>query len=108
MNGTRKTRFPMFATMERIPGGLMLIPLILGSLIGTFAPGTLEIGSFTTALFSIGTSRLGDVSLITLVAVAAAVLVTAVMAPTVAAFVLRREGGLRAATPRPLVEEGVA
>lgn len=54
MNGTRKTRFPMFATMQRIPGGLMLIPLILGSLIGTFAPGTLEIGSFTTALFSDG------------------------------------------------------
>src|SRR3546814_7626536 len=40
--------------MQRIPGGLMLIPLILGSLIGTFAPGTLEIGSFTTALFSDG------------------------------------------------------
>ena len=61
-----------------------------------------------SALVSIGTSRLGDVSLITLVAVAAAVLVTAVMAPTVAAFVLRREGGLLASTPRPLVEEGVA
>ncbi|GAA1651443.1 2-keto-3-deoxygluconate permease [Kribbella alba] len=54
MNGTRTTRIPMFATMQRIPGGLMLIPLILGSLIGTFAPGALEIGSFTTALFSKG------------------------------------------------------
>lgn len=29
----------------------MLIPLILGSVVGTFAPGFLEIGSFTTALF---------------------------------------------------------
>lgn len=29
----------------------MLIPLVLGSVIGTFAPGALDIGSFTTALF---------------------------------------------------------
>lgn len=46
-----KSRVPMFATMMRIPGGLMLIPLILGSLIGTLAPDALAIGSFTTALF---------------------------------------------------------
>ena len=37
--------------MMRIPGGLMLVPLILGSIIGTFAPDALMIGSFTTALF---------------------------------------------------------
>ncbi|WP_081803346.1 2-keto-3-deoxygluconate permease [Halotalea alkalilenta] len=37
--------------MQKIPGGLMLVPLILGSLLATFAPGTLEIGGFTTALF---------------------------------------------------------
>ncbi|ASO19278.1 2-keto-3-deoxygluconate permease [Actinoalloteichus hoggarensis] len=42
---------PLFGTMTRIPGGLMLIPLVLGSLLGTFAPGALEIGGFTTALF---------------------------------------------------------
>lgn len=41
----------MFAAMSRLPGGLMLVPLVLGSLIGTLAPGALEIGSFTTALF---------------------------------------------------------
>ncbi|MGE8642278.1 MAG: 2-keto-3-deoxygluconate permease, partial [Achromobacter sp.] len=27
--------------MQKIPGGLMLVPLILGSLIGTFAPDAL-------------------------------------------------------------------
>ncbi|MFD2792467.1 2-keto-3-deoxygluconate permease [Promicromonospora vindobonensis] len=37
--------------MNRVPGGLMLIPLVLGSVVGTFFPGFLELGSFTTALF---------------------------------------------------------
>jgi len=37
--------------MNRIPGGLMLIPLILGSIVGTFAPSFLGLGNFTTALF---------------------------------------------------------
>jgi len=48
---TETSRVPIFATLNRIPGGLMLIPLILGSIIGTFAPDALNIGSFTTALF---------------------------------------------------------
>ncbi|MBC2931706.1 2-keto-3-deoxygluconate permease [Nocardioides sp. zg-1228] len=42
---------PLYQMMNRIPGGLMLIPLIIGSLLGTFAMGFLEMGSFTTALF---------------------------------------------------------
>ncbi|MHA7286559.1 2-keto-3-deoxygluconate permease [Arthrobacter sp. MDT3-44] len=33
-----KSRIPLFDGMNRIPGGLMLIPLILGSIVGTFAP----------------------------------------------------------------------
>lgn len=44
-------RVPLFDGMNRIPGGLMLIPLILGSIIGTFAPAALEVGGFTQALF---------------------------------------------------------
>jgi 2-keto-3-deoxygluconate permease len=47
-----KSRVPLFDGMNRIPGGIMLVPLILGSIVGTFAPGFLELGSFTTALFS--------------------------------------------------------
>lgn len=45
------SRFPMYQTMMKVPGGLMLLPLILGSIIGTFAPDALAIGGFTTALF---------------------------------------------------------
>ena len=46
-----KSRVPLFDSMNRIPGGLMLIPLIIGSVIGTFAPGFLGLGNFTTAPF---------------------------------------------------------
>lgn len=45
-------RSPIYGTLDRIPGGLMVIPLILGAIVGTLAPGVLEIGSFTTALFA--------------------------------------------------------
>jgi 2-keto-3-deoxygluconate permease len=48
----------MFAFMGRIPAGLMLIPLALGIMFGNFAPGVLEIGGFTTALFRDGTLTL--------------------------------------------------
>jgi 2-keto-3-deoxygluconate permease len=43
------------ATLERIPGGLMIIPLFLAALINTFTPGLLRIGGFTEALFVNGT-----------------------------------------------------
>ncbi|MQA08598.1 MAG: 2-keto-3-deoxygluconate permease [Pseudonocardiaceae bacterium] len=54
MSSPDRSRVPLFATMRRIPGGLMLIPLVLGAIVGTFAPGALDIGSFTTALFKDG------------------------------------------------------
>lgn len=51
MSDSDTSRVPLFATMQRIPGGLMLIPLLLGTLVATFVPEALEIGSFTTGLF---------------------------------------------------------
>lgn len=48
---TEREIAPVYQLMNRIPGGLMLIPLVIGSLLGTFAMGFLEMGSFTTALF---------------------------------------------------------
>lgn len=51
MEQNQKSIIPLLDLMNKVPGGTMVIPLILGSLIGTFAPGFLEIGSFTTALF---------------------------------------------------------
>jgi len=45
-------------TIEKIPGGMMVIPLILGALINTLFPQALQIGGFTTALFKNGATAL--------------------------------------------------
>lgn len=38
-------------SLERIPGGMMVVPLLLGATINTLAPEMLRIGNFTEALF---------------------------------------------------------
>lgn len=44
--------------IEKVPGGMMVIPLILGAVINSFFPGLLNIGGFTTALFKDGATAL--------------------------------------------------
>jgi len=46
------------ATLERIPGGMMVVPLLLAATLNTFFPELLRIGNFTEALFVDGASTL--------------------------------------------------
>src|SRR5690606_16844171 len=46
------------ATLDRIPGGRMGVPLLMAATINTFAPDMLRIGNFTEALFVNGSSTL--------------------------------------------------
>jgi 2-keto-3-deoxygluconate permease len=41
-------------TINKIPGGLMVVPLFIGMLVNTFTPNLLKIGGFTEALSSVG------------------------------------------------------
>ena len=44
-------QIPIKRTIERIPGGMMIVPLLIGSLVATFLPDTPKFfGSFTNAL----------------------------------------------------------
>ncbi|KGK89362.1 2-keto-3-deoxygluconate permease [Clostridium sp. HMP27] len=38
--------------LKKVPAGMMIVPLLIGSFLNTFFPEALKIGSFTTAVFS--------------------------------------------------------
>lgn len=44
--------------IEKIPGGMMVLPLALGATLNTFFPQALQIGGFTSALFKDGAAAL--------------------------------------------------
>lgn len=44
--------------VKKVPGGLMIIPLLIGAFMNTFFPQSLEIGGFTTATFKTGANAL--------------------------------------------------
>ena len=48
---------PIKKWLDKIPGGIIIVPLFLGCLINTFFPAALQIGSFTTGIVN-GTSAL--------------------------------------------------
>lgn len=47
-----KGNVPIIKTMKKFPGGMMIIPLLLGAIVNTVFPAFLNIGGFTTAMFS--------------------------------------------------------
>jgi 2-keto-3-deoxygluconate permease len=44
----------IYKTVNRVPGGIMVVPLFIGMVINTFFPNLLKIGGFTQALSSVG------------------------------------------------------
>jgi 2-keto-3-deoxygluconate permease len=49
---------PILKSMKKVPGGLMVVPLIIGAVLNTFFPHTLTIGGFTQELFKNGAQPL--------------------------------------------------
>jgi 2-keto-3-deoxygluconate permease len=50
---TPMAQIPIKRAIERVPGGMMIVPLLLGAVVATFLPGMPKFfGSFTSALFT--------------------------------------------------------
>ena len=59
MEPEKKGLVPMVNFMNKIPGGIMLIPLLVGCAINSFFPGFLQIGGATTGVFTSTNAFLG-------------------------------------------------
>ena len=49
---------PILDSINKVPGGIMVIPLVLGVIVNSLFPDFLQMGSFTTALFKNGANAL--------------------------------------------------
>ena len=47
-----------FRMMQKVPGGLIIVPMLIGVLANTFIPNVLGIGGFTSGMFKSGTACL--------------------------------------------------
>ena len=59
MEPEKKVLVPMVNFMNKIPGGIMLIPLLVGCAINSFFPDFLQIGGATTGVFTSTNAFLG-------------------------------------------------
>ena len=48
--------FDILNKMKKLPGGLVIIPLVIAVLLATFVPQVFQIGGYVTALFYEGNS----------------------------------------------------
>ena len=55
---TMKEKKSFLKLMQRIPGGLIIVPMLIGVLCNTFIPDVLELGGFTSGMFKTGTNCL--------------------------------------------------
>lgn len=96
--------------LRKVPAGMMIVPLLIGSFMNTFFPEALKIGSFTTATFSsaVATTAGNAVAVPAAVGiidpawapyvggattqVAAAVVVTAILAPLMTNYWAKKYG----------------
>ena len=46
---------PILKHMQKVPGGLMIVPMLITAIINTIWPEALQIGGSTTGAFSTGT-----------------------------------------------------
>lgn len=53
-----KEKKSFFKLMQKVPGGLIIVPMLIGVICNTFVPSVLEIGGFTTGMFKTGTACL--------------------------------------------------
>src|SRR6476619_5575063 len=44
----------IYRAVNRVPGGMMVVPLFIGMVLNTFFPNLLKIGGFTQALTGVG------------------------------------------------------